>query len=95
MARINWLDEETNLPALDAQVQRLGHFTRSMADGVIDSEELATQAANVASAMKEVQEELNDDQHARVTNLLLQLTAYNVMTTLAELAASRVRRVAS
>ena len=95
MARINWLDEDTNLPALDAHAQKLEHFTRSMADGVIDAAELATQAANVAAAMEAVQGELDDAQHAKVTTLLVELTAYNVMATLAELAASRVRKVVS
>ncbi len=93
MARINWLDDDTNLPALDAHVQQLEHFNRSLADGVIDSAELATQLDHVVNAMKAVQGELSDAQHAKVTSLLVELTAYNVMQTLHELAASRARSV--
>ena len=93
MARINWLDDQTDMPTLDAHVQQLSHFTRSMADGVIDKRELDTQQDNLVAAMKAVQDELSDDQHAKVTSLLVELTAYNVMATLHELAASRARSV--
>ena len=93
MARINWLDEETQLPALDAHVQQLEHFTRSLADGVIDKSELETQTGHLIAAMKDVQDDLSEAQHAKVTTLLVELTATNVMQTLHELAASRARSV--
>jgi CHAD domain-containing protein len=91
MARINWLDEETDLPALDEHVQQLEHFTNSLADGVVDADELAKQNQAVVAAMKAVQDELGDEQHAKVTRLLVELTALNIMQTLHELAAGRVR----
>lgn len=91
MARINWLDEDTDLPALDEHVEKLDHFVNSMADGVIDADELSTQSNAVAEAMKAVQDDLTDEQHAKVTALLVELTAFNVMATLHELAASRRR----
>lgn len=91
MARINWLDEDTDLPALDAHVQQLEHFTEALADGVVDQAELTKQADNVVAAMKAVQDELSDEQHAKVTAVLVELTAYNIMATLHELAASRAR----
>jgi len=89
--RINWLDEDTNLPALDEHVAQLEHFTSSMADGVIDSDELSKQNEAVVSAMKAVQDDLTDEQHAKVTALLVEMTAFNVMATLHGLAASRPR----
>lgn len=91
MARINWLDEETDLPALEEHVQQLEHFTQSLADGVIDAQELAKQNDAVVAAMKAVQDELSDEQHAKVTRLLVELTALNIMQTLHELTAGRVR----
>lgn len=91
MARINWLDEETDLPALEEHVQQLEHFTQSLADGVIDAQELAKQNEAVVAAMKAVQDELSDEQHAKVTRLLVELTALNIMQTLHELTAGRVR----
>lgn len=93
MARINWLDEDTDLPALEAHVQKLEHFTNSLADGVIDADELAKQNDAVVAAMKAVQDELSDEQHAKVTTLLVELTALNIMATLHELTANRMRQV--
>jgi len=90
--RINWLDDDTDLPALDEQVQKLEHFTNSMADGVIDDDELATQTEAVVSAMKAVQDDLTDAQHEKVTKLLVEMAAYNIMATLHELMASRPRK---
>jgi len=89
MARISWLNDEST-PDLDAQVGKLEHFTQSLADGVIDAQELATQEANLVKAMKAVEGALTDDQHAKVTNLLAELTAYSVMRTLHEMAQVRV-----
>lgn len=91
MARINWLDDETDLPALEEHVQQLEHFTQSLADGVVDADELAKQNEAVVAAMKAVQGELSDEQHAKVTRLLVELTALNIMQTLHELTAGRVR----
>ncbi len=91
MARINWLDDQTNVPALDEHVQQLEHFTNSLADGIVDAEELAKQSEAVVAAIKAVQDELSDDQHAKVTQLLVELTAFNIMQTLHELTAGRVQ----
>lgn len=89
MARISWLNDEST-PDLDAHVGKLEHFTQSLADGVIDAQELATQEANLVKAMKAVEGALNDEQHAKVTSLLAELTAYSVMRTLHEMAQVRV-----
>lgn len=92
--RINWLDEETDLPALDEQVSKLEHFTDAMADGVIDEDELAKQNEAVVAAMKAVQDELSDEQHAKVTTLLVETMALSVMSTLHQLQVSALQRVA-
>jgi predicted transcriptional regulator len=93
MARINWLDAETDVPAFDEHVQQLEHFTNALADGVVDADELAKQSDAVVAAIKAVQDELSDAQHAKVTRLLVELTALNIMQTLHELAAGRARAV--
>lgn len=90
MARHSWIDADSN-PDLDAQVARLEHFTRSMADGVIDAKELETQENNLVKAMREVESTLDDATHAKVTRLLAELTAYSVMRTLHEFQAARVK----
>jgi len=91
MARHSWINDEST-PDLDAHVAQLEHFTNSIADGVIDAKELATQEANVVTAMKAVEGSLNDDQHAKVTRLLAEVAAYSVMRTLHELAQAKVQK---
>ena len=90
MARHSWIDADSN-PDLDAHVAQLEHFTKSMADGVIDANELETQENNLVAAMREAEKVLDDAQHAKVTKLLAELTAYSVMRTLHEFNAARVR----
>ena len=89
MARISWLNDEST-PDLDAQVAKLDHFTQAIADGVIDAQEMATQETNLVAAMKAVEGSLSDDQHAKVTRLIAEVTAYSVMKTLHELTQARV-----
>ena len=79
----------TSHPDLDAHVDKLDHFAASLADGVIDDRELATQEKNLVSAMSAVEGSLTDDQHAKVTKLLAELTAYSVMRTLHEMMQAR------
>ena len=60
-----------------------------MADGVIDNAELEKQQSSVVEAMKAVEADLNDEQHPKVTRLLVELSAYNVMRLLHELQMTR------
>ena len=90
MARASWLNDDSH-PDLDAHVADLDHFAASLADGVIDDHELVTQEANLVAAMKAVESSLSDEQHAKVTKLLAELTAYSVMRTLHELTAAHVK----
>lgn len=89
MARSSWINDDST-PDLDEHVNKLEHFATSLADGVVDARELATQEANLVTAMKAVEGSLSDDQHAKVTKLLAELTAYSVMRTLHEMAQARV-----
>ena len=90
MARASWLNDDST-PDLDAHVASLDHFAASIADGVIDAKELATQESNLVNAMKAVESSLSDDQHAKVTKLLAELTAYSVMRTLHDMVQARVQ----
>lgn len=94
MTRVSWLDDD-NAPQIDAHLEQLEHFTQSMADGHIDKGELEKQEQNLVAAMKAVESELSDELHAKVTTLLAELTAYNVMTVLHEMASERARRAFS
>lgn len=90
MARTSWIDADSN-PDLDAHVEQLTHFTQSLADGVITADELEKQENNLVSAMKAAEASLNDEQHAKVTKLLAELTAYSVMRTLHDLTKASVK----
>lgn len=94
MARSSWIDDDNN-PALDEHVARLEHFTTAMADGTITAAELEEQENLLVAAMRAVEGELTDDQHAKVTQLLAELAAYSVMQVLHGLAAARVRQAVS
>jgi len=91
MARSSWIDDD-NHPAIDAHMQQLEHFTKSIADGVIDKQELATQSQKLIAAMRAVEPVLNDDQHAKVTALLAELAAYTVMETLHSMTQAKLER---
>jgi predicted transcriptional regulator len=91
MARVSWFDEKAHHPVIQERVAKLESFTSALADGVVTQQELERQEQRLAAAMKHVEAELSDDVHAKVTTLLVELTAYNVMRLLHELQAERVR----
>ena len=93
MSRMNWFDEETHHPIIDEQVGKLESFAAAMADGIIEKEELERQEESLVAVMKSVEGQLTDEQHAQVTRLLVELSAYNVMRTLHELHAQRLQNV--
>ena len=91
MARTSWFDERAEHPAVLQQVERLESFTSALADGVVEKNELEAQEQRLAAAMKGLEPELSDELHAKVTTVLVELTAYNVMRLLHELKAERAR----
>jgi hypothetical protein len=93
MPRIDWFDEKTNVPVIDEQVQKLAVFVDAMSDGVIDETELNKQQSSVVGAMKAVEGELNDQQHEKVTRLLVEMSAYNIMRLLHELQQTKLERM--
>ena len=95
MARVSWFDDNTHLPVIDEQAQKLESFAQAMADGVIEKHELEKQQSALTAVMREVEAMLNDEQHAKVTRLLVELSAYNIMRLLHELQAERLQRAFS
>jgi hypothetical protein len=81
-AKQSWLDDKAQTPLIDGYVQKLGTFVEAMADGHIDDNELRQQEQRLTTLMKEVEPTLSDAQHAQVTKLLCELSAYNIMQTL-------------
>ena len=89
MARTSWFDD-ADLPIIDEQVHKLESFTDAMADGIIEKQELERQQESLTRVMKAVEGELNDAQHEKVTKLLVELSAYNIMRLLHELQSRRL-----
>ncbi len=79
MARTPWLDENQATVRIDDYARQLGSFVDAMADGQIDAGELSSQEGRVVALMKEVEPLLDDATHARVTELLCELSAFNCM----------------
>lgn len=94
MARTSWFDD-ADLPIIDEQAGKLESFTQAMADGQIDSGELHRQQEAVVRAMHAIEPELTDEQHEKVTRLLVEMSAYNVMRLLHELQKQRMQRRSS
>ena len=91
MARASWFDDKAEHPVIQEQVSKLASFTSALEDGVVTTQELNGQEQRVVAAMRKVEGELNDDLHSKVTTLLVEMTAYNVMRLLHELQVERTR----
>ena len=91
MARTSWFDELSEHPMIQERVEKLKSFTEALADGVISKQELAGQEARLGAVLKSLEPELNDELHRKVSTVLVELSAYNVMRTLHELQTERAR----
>lgn len=91
MPKQSWLDANSQAPLIDEYTQKLGTFVEAMADGRVDDKEMSDQEARLVAILKEVEPKLDDALHARVTELLCELTAYNVMQTLYSIQQARVK----
>ena len=91
MARTSWFDDKAEHPIIQEQIGRLESFTSALADGVVSKKELTGQEQRLTAALKKLEPELSDELHSRVTTVLIELTAYNVMRVLHELHAERAR----
>ena len=91
MARTSWLDAKADHPLIHERTDKLKTFTDAIADGEVTKEELAQQEKRLVAAMKKAEADLNEAQHAKVTEVLVELTAYNIMRLLHELQVERVR----
>jgi hypothetical protein len=77
--RLKWFDEKSHEPLIDTYARRLDSFIQTMADGVVEDSEIKAQEERLVGLMQELEPLLNDDLHAKVTRLLCELTAYDIM----------------
>ena len=91
MARTSWFDEKAEYPVIQQEVNKLRSFTDAMADGIIEKNELDAQEQRLVAAMRRLEPELSDELHEKVTVVMVEMSAYNIMRLLHELHAERAR----
>lgn len=91
--RINWFDDKSQTPLIDQYARKLTTFLDVLADGKVDGGEIKAQETRVLNLMKEIEPKLDDALHAKVTALLCELTAYDLMQTLHQMQQARPRTV--
>jgi hypothetical protein len=74
-----WFDEATQTPLIADHARRLDSFLSAMADGEVNDDELHAQESRLVKLMKEVEPRLDPALHDKVTQLLCELTAYDIM----------------
>lgn len=89
MARQSWLDEASGAPVIDQYARQLSTFLEAVADGKVDDRELKAQEGRVAALMREIEPKLDDAMHEKVTKLLCELAAYDVMQVIHGVTAQR------
>jgi hypothetical protein len=91
MPRTSWFDDKAEHEGIQDRAQKLESFTSALADGVVSKQEVDGQEKRLVAAMKTLEPALSDDLHAKVTTVLVELSAYNIMRLLHELHAERAR----
>ncbi len=91
--RTPWLDDKGETVLIDDYAKELGTFLEALADGRIEKHELDQAEQRLVSLLKEVEPKLDDKLHEQVTRLLVEVSAYSVMQTLAEIEGAKIRRL--
>jgi hypothetical protein len=89
--RIKWLDDKSGAPLIEGYARRLSSFMNALADGKVEEAEVKEQEERLVELMREVEPILDAEQHAKVTELLCELTAYDIMQILHSIEQSRPR----
>ena len=77
--RRHWFDEKKHAPLIEEYTRHLDTFLSTMADGKVDDAELQAQEDRLVKLMQEVEPQLDDALHEKVTRLLCELCAYDIM----------------
>jgi hypothetical protein len=93
MATSSWFDEGSNAPIIAEQAKRLDSFVEAIADGKVTDAELKSQEERLVKLMKEIEPQLDAKLKERVTQLLCELTAYDMMQALSMMQQSRPKTV--
>ncbi|MBL6711919.1 MAG: hypothetical protein ISQ07_00875 [Pirellulales bacterium] len=79
---VAWFDERSESPLLAEHARTRSSFLKAVADGKVDFSELEEQQKRVVALMREVEPLLSEEARERVTELLHEVTVYDMMTTL-------------
>lgn len=90
VGRTSWLDDG-DTPRIEEMARKLDSFLTAMADGRITKQELEDQEKRLVKLIKEVEPKLDDELHEKMTQLLCELTAYDLMQTLHSIQESQPR----
>jgi 3-methyladenine DNA glycosylase Tag len=84
-----WFDGARHTSLIAEKAQRTESFVSAMADGRIDDSEVAAQEDRLVALMAEIEPQLTPALHARVTELLCELTVYDFMQAMVSLDQAR------
>jgi hypothetical protein len=87
--RTSWFDDKSQTPLIDQYARKLTSFIEVLADGKVDAGEIKAQETRVVNLMKEIEPRLDDALHTKVTELLCEMTAYDLMQMLHEMEKAR------
>jgi hypothetical protein len=74
-----WFDDLSDTPLIAEYARKLDSFLDAIADSVVETKELAEQEKRVVTLMKEIEPLLSPEAHEKVTRLLCEVTAYDLM----------------
>src|SRR5687768_9211432 len=77
-----WVDEETDLPLITERARQLDSFVTAIADGKVTDAEVKAQEARVMNLLRDIEPQLDSKLRDRVTELLCELSAYDMMQVL-------------
>lgn len=78
-AKTAWFDDSTDTPLIAEYARKLDSFLTAISDSLVEVRELEEQEKRVVSLMKEVEPLLSPEAHEKVTRLLCEVTAYDLM----------------
>lgn len=77
--RQKWFDPKGPTSLINGYAKQMKSFLAALADGKIDDDEIKVQERKLISLMKEIEPKLDDETHAKVTQLLCELTVFDIM----------------
>ncbi len=84
-----WFDGAKHTSLIAEKAQQAESFLAAMADGRVDESEVAAQENRLVALMAEIEPQLSAELHAKVTDLLCELTVYDFMQAMISLEQSR------